>query len=58
MNELMGERLSIITQKAQTTRHRILGVVSEEDYQKWLSEARVKFAKEEIENDKLKLVSK
>ena len=33
MNELMGERLSIITQKAQTTRHRILGVISEEDYQ-------------------------
>ena len=33
MNELMGERLSIITQKAQTTRHRILGVVSDEDYQ-------------------------
>ena len=33
-------------------------VVSEEDYQKWLSEARVKFAKEEIENDKLKIVSK
>tara|TARA_Y100001968_G_scaffold131212_1_gene119757 strand:+ start:98 stop:973 length:876 start_codon:yes stop_codon:yes gene_type:complete len=33
MNELMGERLSIITQKAQTTRHRILGVVSEDDYQ-------------------------
>jgi len=33
MNELMGERLSIITQKAQTTRHRILGVVSEEEYQ-------------------------
>ncbi len=33
-------------------------VVSEEDYQEWLSEARVKFAKEEIENDKFKLVSK
>ena len=33
-------------------------VVSEEEYQEWLSEARVKFAKEEIENDKLKLVSK
>ena len=33
-------------------------VVSEEDYQEWLSEARVKFAKEEIKNDKLKLVSK
>ena len=33
-------------------------VVSEEDYQEWLSEARVKFAKEVIENDKLKIVSK
>ncbi len=33
-------------------------VVSEEDYQEWLSEARVKFVKEEIENDKLKLASK
>ncbi len=33
-------------------------VVSEENYQEWLSEARVKFAKEEIENNKLKIVSK
>ena len=33
-------------------------VVSEEDYQEWLSEARVKFAKEEIKNDKLRIVSK
>ncbi len=33
-------------------------VVSEENYQEWLSEARVKFAKEEIENEKLKLASK
>tara|TARA_B100000900_G_scaffold238610_1_gene202701 strand:- start:24 stop:836 length:813 start_codon:yes stop_codon:yes gene_type:complete len=33
-------------------------VVSEEDYQEWLSEARVKFAKEEIENEKLKIASK
>ena len=33
-------------------------VVSEEDYQEWLSEAKVKFAKEEIKNDKLKLASK
>jgi cytochrome c oxidase subunit II len=33
-------------------------VVSEEDYQEWLSEARVKFAKEEIKNDKLKVASK
>ncbi len=33
MNALVGERLSIITQKAQTTRHRILGIVNGEDYQ-------------------------
>ncbi len=33
-------------------------VVSDEDYQEWLSEARVKFAKEEIENGKLKIASK
>ena len=33
-------------------------VVSEDEYQEWLSEARVKFAKEEIENEKLKLASK
>ena len=33
-------------------------VVTEEDYQEWLSEAKEKFAKEEIENNNLKLVSK
>jgi GTP-binding protein Era len=33
MNELVGERLSIITAKAQTTRHRILGVVNGENFQ-------------------------
>ncbi len=33
-------------------------VVSAEDYQEWLAEARVKFVKEEIENDKLKIASK
>jgi len=33
MNRLVGERLAIITSKAQTTRHRILGIVNEEDYQ-------------------------
>ena len=33
MNVLVGERLSIITSKAQTTRHRILGIVNDDDYQ-------------------------
>ncbi len=33
MNELVGERLSIITSKAQTTRHRILGIVNDEESQ-------------------------
>ena len=33
MNELVGERLSIITSKSQTTRHRILGIVNSDDYQ-------------------------
>lgn len=33
MNVLVGERLSIITSKAQTTRHRILGIVNDENHQ-------------------------
>lgn len=33
MNALVGERISIITSKAQTTRHRILGIVNGEDFQ-------------------------
>jgi GTPase len=33
MNNLVGERLSIITSKAQTTRHRIMGIVNGEDFQ-------------------------
>ena len=32
MNALVGEKLSIITSKAQTTRHRIMGIVSSEDF--------------------------
>lgn len=33
MNALVGERLSIVTAKAQTTRHRIMGIVNGDDYQ-------------------------
>jgi GTP-binding protein Era len=33
MNALVGERISIITSKAQTTRHRILGIVNGDDFQ-------------------------
>jgi len=33
MNALIGQKLSIITPKAQTTRHRILGILNEKDYQ-------------------------
>ena len=33
MNALMGEKLSIVTPKAQTTRHRIMGILNDEDYQ-------------------------
>lgn len=32
-NDLVGERLSIITSKAQTTRHRIMGIVNTDEYQ-------------------------
>ena len=33
MNAFLGERLSIVTPKAQTTRHRILGILNDENYQ-------------------------
>lgn len=33
MNLLVGERLAIVTKKAQTTRHRILGIVNDQDHQ-------------------------
>lgn len=38
MNAFIGEKLSIITSKAQTTRHRILGIVNGEDFQVVLSD--------------------
>ena len=56
MNALVGERLSIITSKAQTTRHRIMGIVNGDDFQivysdtpgilkpsYWLQESMMKF---------------
>jgi len=33
MNALVGEKLSIINSKAQTTRHRIMGLVNDDDFQ-------------------------
>jgi small GTP-binding protein len=33
MNQLVGERLSIITSKAQTTRHRIMGILNGDNFQ-------------------------
>ncbi|RQP11685.1 MAG: GTPase Era [Chryseobacterium sp.] len=33
LNQLMGEKLAIVTQKAQTTRHRIFGIYNEDDLQ-------------------------
>ena len=38
MNALVGERLSIVTSKAQTTRHRILGILNGEDFQRIYSD--------------------
>lgn len=38
MNAFIGEKLSIITNKAQTTRHRILGIVNGEDFQMIISD--------------------
>jgi GTP-binding protein Era len=38
MNAIIGEKLSIITSKAQTTRHRILGIVNGENFQAFFSD--------------------
>lgn len=34
-NQMIGQKLSIVTDKPQTTRHRILGICSDQDYQVW-----------------------
>ena len=41
MNAFVGEKLSIITSKAQTTRHRILGIVNGDDFQLVISDTPV-----------------
>ena len=70
INSLMKEKLSIITSKAQTTRHRIRGIINEDNYQIVLSdtpgildpsyklqEAMMKFIKETlIDSDFLVIV--
>lgn len=40
MNALLGQSLSIVTHKAQTTRHRILGILSEPGFQVGAGQAR------------------
>ena len=40
MNLFVGDRISIATFKAQTTRHRILGILSSDDYQIVFSDIR------------------
>ena len=43
MNQLVGERISIATFKAQTTRHRIMGIVNTDDMP-WRLEAKLQDA--------------
>jgi GTP-binding protein Era len=63
MNALVGEKLSIITSKSQTTRHRIMGIVNGEDFQivysdtpgvlkpsSKLHESMLKFSKSSLED--------
>ena len=70
MNAMVGERLSIITSKAQTTRHRIMGILSGEDFQvvysdtpgtlvpKYeLQQSMMRFVNASLEDDQYMLIS-
>ena len=58
MNQLVGERLSIITSKAQTTRHRIMGIISGENFQIIYSDTPGIIKPEyELHNSMMKFVS-
>ena len=59
MNALVGERMSIITNKPQTTRHRIIGIVSAADYQVVFSDTPgyIEDPKYEMQNSMNKFVS-
>ena len=58
MNQLVGERLSIITSKAQTTRHRIMGIISGEDFQVVYSDTPgIIKPQYELQNSMMKFVS-
>jgi GTP-binding protein Era len=57
MNALIGEKLSIITSKAQTTRHRIIGLVNHDDYQLVLSDTPgILNPKYELQRSMMKLI--
>lgn len=58
MNQLVGEKLSIITSKAQTTRHRIMGILSGEDFQVVYSDTPgILNPKYELQKSMMKFVS-
>ena len=57
MNSLVGTKLSVVTHKPQTTRHRILGIVSEEEYQMVLLDTPGVMREEFNKLDEMMLVS-
>lgn len=58
MNALIGEKLSIVTHKAQTTRHRIFGILNENDFQIVFSDTPgIIIPKYELQRNMMKFVS-